>query len=218
MLMNVNTIKFKNFLITIPKLDDKQYMLLRYLLSSIQKKQVENDVFFMSISLFPNIKQIELKELLKQNIEITVINKETDTWSNFYVINDIEIKKDRIYFTPARIIKEIVHASEKSTKKSFLRYMLFNGIRLKHTLLLIDFILNQETSYFEISVTDLKKVFELEDWQYINYYAFKVKVIDRAVKEINEKTSLYVEYRISKKEWKKVVNLMFTFYDRGSYE
>lgn len=216
MLMNINTIEFKNFLITVPKLDNNQYTLLRQLLLSIQKNNYENNMHFMSINLFPRINDKELKKLLKKNIEITVVNKETKVWSNFHVINDIEIDKNKIYFTPAKLIREIIQTSEKNTKKSFLKYILFNGIRFKQTLLLIDYILKQEKSFFEISVSDLKKIFEFSEDKYKNYNTFKVRVIDRAVKEINEKTSLYVEYEVTKKIGKKIENLMFKFYNKGS--
>lgn len=215
MLMNMNTIEFNSFLITVPKLDSKQYMLLRHLLSSIQNPHAENDVFFMSINLFPNMDENELKKLLKRNIEITVVNKKTGVWSNFHVINDIEINNDRIYFTPAKLIREIVDASERSQKKSFLRYILFNGIRFKQTLLLIDHILKEPKPFFEVSVSDLKKIFELSEETYKNYNTFKVRVIDKAVKEINEKTSLRVEYNVTGKKGKKIEKLTFEFYDKG---
>lgn len=215
MLMNMNAIEFNSFLITVPKLDSKQYMLLRHLLSSIQNPHDQNNVFFMSINLFPNMDENELKALLKRNIEITVVNKKTGVWSNFHVINDIEINKDRIYFTPAKLIREIVDASERSQKKSFLRYILFNGIRFKQTLLLIDHILKQPKPFFEVSVSDLKKIFELSEETYKNYNTFKVRVIDKAVKEINEKTSLRVEYNVTGKKGKKIEKLTFEFYDKG---
>jgi len=217
MLMNINSIEFKKFEIAVPKLSKDQYMLLRTLFMSIQSpKNNTKDGLFMSVDLFQNQNQKQLQDLLKKNIEITVTNKETQSWTCFHVINDIAIEDQKIFYTPAKIIQEIIDESDKkSQKKSFLKYILFNGIRYKQTLLLIDYILKQDKPFFEISIIDLKKVFELTEDQYKNFSTFRNSVINRVIKEITDKTSLSVKYEITKRERKKIVELSFNYYMRG---
>lgn len=214
MLMNVNTINFNSFKIDIPKIDKDQYMLLRLLLRAVEERQTKQSSYFISIDLFPNTTKQKLQNLLKKNIEISVTNKASNTWCNFYVMNDIEISGNKIFFTPAKIIKDIVLESSTTSKKAFLKYILFNGIRHKQTLLLLDYLLRHNKPYFEIEVIELRRILELSKEQYKNFNALKRFVIERAVKEINTKTSINIEYEVTKREGRKVTTLSFTYYSK----
>jgi plasmid replication initiation protein len=212
--MNVNTINFNSFQIEIPKISKEQYFLLRLLLKAVEERQIKQNSYFISIDLFQKTSKKKLQNLLQNNIEIIVKNKASGNWCWFSVMNNIEITKDKIYFTPATVIKEIILESHTSSKKAFLKYILFNGIRHKQTLLLLDYILKLNKSFFEISIKDLRIVFELQLDQYKNFNSLKNFVIERAVKEINEKTSLNIEYEITKKEGRKVIAVSFTYYSK----
>ncbi len=189
-------------------------MLLRLLLRAIEERQTKQSSYFISIDLFPNITKQKLQNLLKKNIEFSVTNKAANTWCNFYVMNDIEICENKIFFTPAKIIKDIVLESNASSKKAFLKYILFNGIRHKQTLLILNYLLRLNKNYFEIEVIELRRVLELTKDQYKNFNALKKFVIERAVKEINEQTSITTAYQVVKREGRKVTTLSFTYYSK----
>lgn len=214
MLMNKNTITFNNFLIEIQKITYDQYSILKYVFMTIEKKQVDNMGYFISIDLFRHMSDKELKLLFKKNIEITVTNKKNKEWFHFNVINDIKIKDSKIYFRAANIVREIILDPNSSSGLSFLKYILFYGIRHKQTLLLLDHIMRLKEFYFDISVDDLKEILELAPNQYTNFSTLRRSVIDKAIIEINNKTSLSVEYVISQKERKKVTRLTFKYFTR----
>lgn len=212
MVMNNNTIQFSQYFIEVPKMHDNQYLLLRYILMTIEKNQTSTSNYFIARNLFDNLDEKELETLLKKNIEITV--RSDKSWSNSHVINDILIKEDKIFFRPANIIREIILQSTSSSKLSFLKYILFNGIRHKQTLLLLDYILKLDDYMFKTTIEDLKKILELREDQYKNFYALQKSIIDKAIKEINEKTSITIEYTITRKERKKVAELSFKYYTK----
>ncbi len=214
MVMNNNTIQFSQYFIEVPKMHDNQYLLLRYILMTIEKNQTSTSSYFIARNLFDNLDEKELETLLKKNIEITVRSRVDKSWSNFHVINDILIKEDKIFFRPANIIREIILQSTSSSKLSFLKYILFNGIRHKQTLLLLDYILKLDDYMFKTTIEDLKKILELREDQYKNFYALQKSIIDKAIQEINEKTSITIEYTITRKERKKVAELSFKYYTK----
>jgi len=213
--MNINTIEFRDFFITVPKLNKQQYLLLRYLPIAINNKS--DSTYFMDADLF-SLEKKDLQNLLKKNIEITVVSKTRESWSIFNVLNDIEIKDGRIYFTPAKIIKEIITESISSPKNSYLKYILLNGIRRKQTLLLIDYLVKLDNQgYFKITVVNLKHIFELQETQYKNWYAFKTSILDKVVNEINERTNYFISYEIAQTGSKrKVVELLFNYQIRNT--
>ena len=214
MFMNKNTITFNNFLIEIQKITDDQYSLLKYVLMTIEKKQVDDKGYFISIDLFRHMSSKELKLLFKKNIEITVTNKKDKEWFHFNVINDIKMKDSKIYFRAANIVREIILDPNSSSSLSFLKCILFYGIRHNQTLLLLDHILRLKEFYFDISVDDLKEILELAPNQYTNFSTLRRSVIDKAIIEINKKTSLSVEYDISRRKGKKVIGLTFKYFTR----
>jgi len=214
MVMNNNRLEFNKTIIEVPKIRDEQYLLLRYILMTIEKTQTDDNSYFINTNLFSSFSTEELYILLKRNIEITVIDKEDGTWMNFHVINDIILKKDKIFFRPANIVR--ANILNKNTKSSitFLNYILFNGIKHKQTLLLLDYIVKLTEYTFELTIIDFKKLLELKVDQYKNFHQLEEHIIKRALKEINEKTAITLNYEVTRKERKKVVGLTFSYFKK----
>jgi plasmid replication initiation protein len=72
----------------------------------------------------------------------------------------------------------------------------------------------RNTGWCSISVSDLRVLFQLED-RYTEYHDFKRKVIDKAVREINQRTNLQVAYAV-KRTGRKVTDITFRFTERLS--
>ena len=216
MFMNKNTIEFNDFTLDIPKISKEQYTLLRHILITIEKNQQINNSYYITLNIFKNMSLDKLIELLKLNIKFSISCKKTNSWYGSDVINDIKIVEDKIFFHPASILSEIVLDSKKSSKHAYLKYILFNGIRFKQTLLFLDYMLKLDTNNFTIEVAELKKILELKDSQYHYYSSFNVSVIARIIEDINTKTNYHISYEATKKkEGKTIISLEFDFFNKG---
>jgi plasmid replication initiation protein len=214
MVMNNNTISFRDFKIEVPKIDEDQYILLRLILLAIEKKQIKLDRHYIEACLLPANLLKDMDDLLSKNIQIKVDSKIGDSTYFFYVMNDIELTKEFLLFIPAKIVKEIIEESTTSSKKSFLKYILFHGIRSKQTLLFLDYLLKRNEPRFEISIEDLRVIFELEE-KYKNFNSLQKFVIQRAIDEINANTNIAVDHKITKKDGRKVTHLAFTYFSKS---
>lgn len=214
MVMNNNTISFRDFTIEVPKIDEDQYILLRLILLAIEKKQTKLDRHYIKACLLPANLLKDMDDLLGKNIQIKVANKIGDSTYFFYVMNDIELTKEFLLFIPAKIVKEIIEESTTSSKKSFLKYILFHGIRSKQTLLFLDYLLKRNEPRFEISVEELRGIFELKD-KYKNFNSLQKFVIQRAIEEINANTNIAIDHKITKKDRRKVTHLAFTYFSKS---
>jgi plasmid replication initiation protein len=213
--MNKNTIEFNDFILDIPKISKEQYFLLRHILITIEKNINVNKSYFITSSIFKDVPFEELISLLKTNIKLSITDKNKNSWYGSDAINDIEIEDDKIFFRPASILREIVLNSKESSKHAYLKYILFNGIRYKQTLLFIDYMLKKGSNNFTIEVLELKKILELKPTQYKNFNAFNASVIDRIVSDINTKTNYHISYETTKKKnGKKIISLTFDFFNQ----
>lgn len=215
MFMNKNTIEFNDFTLDIPKISKEQYFLLRHVLITIEKNINVNKSYFITSNIFKDMPFDKLVELLKTNIKLSITDKNNNSWYGSDAINDIEIVEDKIFFRPASILREIVLNSKESSKHAYLKYILFNQIRYKQTLLFIDNMLKQKDNHFTIEVAELKKVLELKPTQYKNFNAFNASVIDRIVTDINTKTTYHISYETTKKKnGKKIISLTFDYFNQ----
>ena len=211
--MNKNTIEFKEFKLDIPKISKEQYVLLRHILMSIEKNSNVNNSYCITSGIIPHMTFIELIELLKTNIKLSIMYTNKNEWYGTDVINDISIVDGKIFFRPATILVEIVQNSKNSKKHAYLKYILFNGIRYKQTLLFLDYMLNLDKNIFTVEVDMLKKILELEN-QYKNYNAFKGSVIDKIIEDINTKTNFHISFVTEKKKnGRKIISLTFDYYN-----
>lgn len=72
----------------------------------------------------------------------------------------------------------------------------------------------RSTGWLSISIADLRVLFQLEN-KYSEYFDFKRKVIDKAIKEIKDRTNLQVTYE-TKRTGRKVTDISFRFSERLS--
>ena len=213
MFMNKNTIEFKEFNLEIPKITEAQYTLLRHVLFAIEKNVNMGKRYYIRSDILEDLPFDKLVELLKTNLKISITDIKNNTWYGTNVINDIELKEDKIFFRPANILREIILNAKESPRHSYLKYILFNGIRYKQTLLFIDYMLKQKSMRFTIDVQDLKEVLELAPTQYRNFNAFKASVVDRIVEDINSKTTYRITCDTKKiKNGKRIISLTFEYY------
>jgi len=213
--MNKNTIEFNDFTLDIPKLNKEQYMLLRHILITIRKNQQINNSYYITLNIFKNMSLSKIIELLKQNIKLSISCKKTNSWYGTDIVNDIKIVENKIFFRPASIMHEIVLESKKSKKHAYLKYILFNGIRFKQTLLFLDYVIKLDTNNFTIEVAELKKILELKDSQYQYYSSFNASVIARIIEDINTKTNYHISYHTAKKKnGKTIISLEFCFFNK----
>lgn len=216
MFMNKNTIQFNDFTLDIPRISKEQYSLLRHILIAVEKNNKSNKSYYITLDIFNNMPFDELISLLKTNIKLSITYKNKDSWYGSDVISDIEIVKDKIFFRPASILREVVLDSKQSSKHAYLKYILFNGIRYRQTLLFLDYMLKLDTNNFTIEVMELKKVLGLKEEQYKNFNAFNASVIARIIDDINTKTNYHISYIATKKRnGKKIISLFFDYFNQN---
>ena len=216
MLMNKNTIEFDAFTLDIPKVGKDQYTLLRQVFISIEKDRTIDKSYYFISDIFGKKSFSEIVELLKINIKLSITDKRNNEWYGSDVINDIKIIENKIFFRPASILREIVLQSKHSSKHASLKYILFNGIRYKQTLLFLDYMLNSEPCMFTLTLTEFKKIVELKETQYKNFNALNAAVIDRIIDDINTKTTYCIECTSNRQpDRKKVISVTFNYFDRN---
>lgn len=95
-------------------------------------------------------------------------------------------------------------------KKNFTRYPIIEiaDLKLKYSLKLYEYLMSTNLQVFEISLEKLKKRLDIEKTSYEQFGNFKVKVLDPAIKQISETTSITVHYEPIK-DGKKVVKIKF---------
>lgn len=97
-------------------------------------------------------------------------------------------------------------------KSRFTQYALLNAIKLRSIYsiriyeLLKQYELIKERTFI---LDELKKILGLQKDDYPHFGHFRNRVIDSAVKEINEKTDLYIKYDTEKKRGRKINRIIF---------
>jgi len=95
-------------------------------------------------------------------------------------------------------------------KKNFTRYPIIEiaDLKLKYSLKLYEYLMSTNLAVFEIGLEKLKKRLDIDQNSYSQFGNFKVKVLDPAIKQISETTSITVEYTPIK-DGKKVTKIRF---------
>ena len=213
--MNKNIIEFDEFTLDIKKINKEQYTLLRQVFMAIEKNRTIDKSYYFLSDIFGKKSFIEVVELLKTNVKLSIIDNKNNEWYGSDMINDIKLIENKIYFRPASILREIVLQSKHSSKHSHLKYILFNGIRYKPSLLFLNYIFNVNEDMFTLSLSELKKIVELKETQYKNFNALNASVLNRIIDDINTKTTYHIEYKpntIPNK--KKVISVTFSYYNQ----
>jgi len=216
MFMNRNSLVFNDLIIDIPKIDEQQYLLLRHVFIVIDKNKTKNKSYYLPTEVFSHMDNENLIELLKTNIKLSIYDKKSQEWYISDIINDIKVEDDKIFFRPATILRDIILEANTSPKNTYVKYLLFNGIRYKPSLLFIDYILTLGGNKLVIDVQDLKEILEMPD-MYWNFNALNATVISRIIEDINTKTSYKISYSVEKENIgsrKKKITLTFDYYNR----
>jgi len=212
MFMNKNKIEFDKFAIEFPRINETLSLILENIFSVIKKDIKQNNLYFIPLSDFGDMPFDEVLMLFKKNIQLSIFDKVDNSWYLSNVINDINIKENKIFFRPSSILYEILLKTQNRDKFFYTECMLLKQIRFKPTLLFLYFLEKQENNIFTLDVSELKKVLEIETHKYKNFNAFNVSVIARMIKEINEKTEYNVSYYANNKNnGKKIFSVSFEF-------
>jgi len=211
MIMNKSEIQFNNIVLDIPRIDEQQYKLLRQVMIAIEDNSNVNNSYYIASSIFGDISFLELTKILKTNIKLCIDYKDKEEWYSSDVISDISIKGDKIFFRPANILHEIIAKSKSKNEHSHLKYILFNGIRYKQTLLFLDYMITQKNA-FTIELEEFKLLVENET-NYKHFSSFKATVIQRIIADIITKTSYYITLN-HKKNKDKTITLEFNYFNK----
>ena len=215
MSMNKNTIEFNDFTLDIKKINKDQYTILRQVFIAIDKKQMIDNTYYFLSDIFEQKTFDTLIKILKTNVNFSIIDNKNDEWYGSNIINDIKLIKNKIYFRPASILREIILQSKYSPKHSHLKHILFNGIRYKSSLLFLDYMFSLEKNFFTLELLEFKKIVELKETQYKNFNALKASVIDRIIDDINTKTTYHIECKSNTlPNKKKVISVTFNYYNQ----
>lgn len=97
-------------------------------------------------------------------------------------------------------------------QEKFTRDSLGNFLLMKSRYAMMMFLLLkswENHGHFEISIDDLREMFDLNTKAYERYHNLKAKVIDVAVSEINKSGTMKIDYRVTQKEGKKITHIRF---------
>ena len=100
----------------------------------------------------------------------------------------------------------------------FIKYTLSNTVKLssKYSFYLFTYIsLNLFRGEWTVSTSDLQEFFHCNNEYYAEFFQFKSKILDPAIKEVNEKTDIQVSYKKNNSAHNKTVSLNFKAYSSG---
>ena len=191
-----------------------QQKIIAYLISKIKPSDTELKKYEISIQDFCELCGIQ-KDHFYSEIKDIVDNLDNKT---FWVETKEKIFKFR-WFSEFEIIKGsgkiniTLNSNIKGylidLKENFTQYELYNilALRGKYTIRLYEFFKSYSFMHEKkVEINELKNVLQAE--HYINYKDFRNRVLDKAVKEINEYTDIEVSYTTENKG-KKVIALTF---------
>jgi hypothetical protein len=185
-------------------------------MTTIEKDIQFEKTYYIPSDIFVDLSEDEIRNILKTNIKFSITDLNKNDWCTSNIISDVRHTGDKIFFRPANILREIILNSKNSPKHSYLKYVMFNGIRYKQTLLFLDYILHSKKNNFTLTIEEFKTVVELKIDQYKNYNALRSSVLDRILLDINEKTNYHLKITdITKSKGRKVIGLIFDYYDKG---
>ena len=152
-----------------------------------------------------------LKKLVNKSINLRHKNKETGEYEveGIALLSYFKLTKDEILFRFDDWVREKIPAVSNIY---IMKMPIISSLRSAFSVILFEQ-LEQRRDFknWRISVSDLRKIFGIEDEKYRRFTNFKVRVLEFAINEINEKTnySLTIEY---KKKGRTVDKIIFTWH------
>lgn len=206
------------------KLNKDEQNFLIFLIDQLENKKIEKklDLKFDFIINKLNFKNIDeaintLDKFSQKYIKYSFVNKSCEELiigGFFPIISSIKYSKDSINIVVAEEILESYKTDSIFSKvhlSTLIKFKLSYSVKLYQKL-----INHADSNYFEISVKNLKELFELTDC-YDRFYDFEKNILDLAITEINS----YSEYSIAYEKVKsndgtanKIVSLKFSFHNK----
>ena len=191
-----------------------QQKIIAYLISKIKPTDKELQKYDISIQDFCELCGID-KTYFYSEIKDIVDNLDN---KSFWVETESKIFKFR-WFSEVEIVKGsgkvniLLNSNIKKylidLKQNFTQYELYNILALKgkYSIRLYEYFKSYSFMHEKkIDIDELKKILQAE--HYINYKDFRNRVLEKAVKEINEYTDIEVSFNTENKG-KKVIALIF---------
>jgi plasmid replication initiation protein len=185
-----------------------------------QAKEIKgcNENFFTNIKelkLFAGIKatsNINLKESIQKLqttiIEFNILNKDNNNcWSSIPLLSGVNILNDGV----------IEYDFSWNIKESLLNPNIFSILDMaiikqftsKYSIILYEFIEDYKKVFIpELTVEKFRELLGLKDNQYKDFGILRLKIIERSISEISQKTNLNISYEV-KKRGRKVTHIKF---------
>jgi len=162
----------------------------------------DNGIFKISVkelvSFFPyeykNINHLKksLKQLVETAIEFNVFEKDKKEWGVFSLLSEANIKDGICTYAYTNTLKELMKSKEMYTKVNILIQQEFTS---KYSLFIYELCLDyhkvKQTPMMELE--NFRYFLGMKDGLYSQFKEFNKFVLKPAVKEINQKTELFVE-------------------------
>lgn len=152
----------------------------------------------------------ELSKLAKVQVHYNILKKNKKGIRGFFnLISEARIDKETkklMYAFPPTVIRTILNPE----MFCLLDLKVIKGLKSKYAIVLFENVKNYSppAEFPEISIEDFRELMGVEN-KYSDFAQLKRRVINPAIKEINEKTDLYVSYKITQKFGMKVEWLKF---------
>ncbi len=184
------------------KISLRQQQIWNKLFQFAYKKLDEKDEFKISVKDLLSIFSYEtrdidslkknLKTLVETAVEFNVFNKEKKKWGVFPLVGWAEIEDGICTYGYVKPLKKLLHNREMYTKVNLLNQQKFSS---KYSFFLYELCLDYEKINHcqEMELDRLRLFLGIEKEQYPAFKDFNRYVLLPAVKEINEKTELFVE-------------------------
>ena len=153
-----------------------------------------------------------LEALVRSIVKWNILKKDKEEWGIAALLSEVKITGDQVFYSYSPTIRKKLYNPSMYAKISLVMQNKFSS---KYTLalyeLFIDYFMNDvkrgETPF--IKVDDLRLLLGVEGSSYLdNFYRFNNKILQKALKEINEKSDLDVKVEY-KKNKRKTVALKF---------
>lgn len=204
--------------------------LLNYLLQyaqlelnkALKNKEVHGNKFEVSVSQINGLAEFQkhdyerLKRTLITLMQPVILRDDPKRFKAIVPVCEIDVNvEEGLYvFSISDTVKELLQNNDYFTKLTLSE---FNGLQSKHSIVLYEWLKRYETSpkIPQLTIEELRNITHTTNMRkYDNFTDIKLRILDVAVREINEKTPYTVSYETIKTKTKrrpKVTALQFKF-------
>ena len=160
--------------------------------------QKGNDLFEVSLSELKEIAGIKdtsnknlkqsIIDLMKTIVQMDIINGSPDHWKAVPLLGETEIENGTVYFDLPRSIKSALYDPDRYAA---IDLSIIKGLRSKYAIALYELARDYEKKEIpKMKIESFRKLMGVEDNKYKNFADLKRSVIDKAIGEINELSSI----------------------------